>query len=286
MPRQRSFLALISTHVLATMALSSCVPPLLGQNQQPQPGSQLIIELQKTPEVPQISEREVAAVKKIIENRINGLGISQAVVQTSGADKILVQLPGVTDPIQAERVLGSTAQLEFRKQKIGSEVKLFSFQASRAEFKAKQEALSKTKDTAAITKNQADLENIQQAIAQLFYSTNPPLTGRFLKDAYGEPTQGNKDWNIAITFDQKGGEIFAEMTKNLAGTGLGVGIFIDNQLISAPVVGAEFATNGITGGRAVITGRFTEQQANDLSIQLRAGALPVPVKVKLIPPNS
>ncbi len=278
MQKQSSLLALISTQVVVVMTLSSCIPALLEQSQDSRGSYQLIIELQKTPEIPQITERELEAVKKVIEGRINGLGISKPVIKTVGADKILVQLPGVNDPQQAERVLGATAQLEFRRQKPNTETQLLAFQASRAELKFKQEELRKSTDKAATVKNQEDLQKSNQAIAKLFESTNPPLTGKYLKDAYGQPSQGN-NWNVAIRFDQKGGELFTELTKNLAGTGRSIGVFLDNELISAPSVGVEFAATGITGGSAVITGRFTAQQANDLGIQLRGGALPIPVKI-------
>lgn len=278
MQKQSSLLALISTQVVVAMTLSSCIPALLGQSQYPRGSYQLIIELQKTPEIPQITERELEAVKKVIEGRLNGLGISKPVIKIVGADKILVQLPGVNDPEQAERVLSGTAQLEFRTQKLNTETQLFAFQASRGEFQAKQQQLRNSKDKAAIVKNQEELQKNNQAIAELFESTNPPLTGKYLKDAYGEPSQGN-NWNVAIRFDQKGGELFTELTKNLAGTGRSIGVFVDNQLMSAPTVGVEFAATGITGGSAVITGRFTAQQANDLGIQLRGGALPVPIKI-------
>jgi preprotein translocase subunit SecD len=175
-------------------------------------------------------------------------------------------------------VLGATAQLEFRSQKPNTEAQLLAFQTSRAELKAKRKDLRKSSDKAAIVKNQEDLQKNNQAIAELFESTNPPLTGKYLKYAYGEATQDN-NWNVAIRFDQKGGELFTEQTKNLAGTGRSIGVFLDNKLISAPSVGIEFAATGITGGSAVITGRFTARQANDLGIQLRGGALPVPIKI-------
>jgi preprotein translocase subunit SecD len=155
---------------------------------------------------------------------------------------------------------------------------LFALQASRGQLKAKQEQLRKSNDKAAIEKNQQELQNNTKAIAELFESTNPPLTGKYLKDAYGEPTQGSA-WHVAIRFNDKGGEVFAELTKQLAGTGRSIGIFLDNELISAPTVGPELATTGITGGSAVITGRFTAQEANDLGVQLRGGALPVPVEI-------
>jgi preprotein translocase subunit SecD len=276
MQRQRSLLALILVLVIAAIAVIVTIPIPLGLDLRG--GSQLTIQVKPTAEIPKITERELEGVKKVIEGRINGLGVSEPVIQTVGADKILVQLPGVNDPEQAERVLGGTAQLEFRKQKPGTETQLFAFQSSRAELKAKQEELKKSNDQAAISKNKEELQKNNQAIIELFESTNPPLDGKHLKDAYGEPTQGN-NWNVAIRFDQKGGELFAELTKTLAGTGRSIGVFLDNELISAPVVGPEFAATGITGGSAVITGRFTPQEANDLGVQLRGGALPVPVEI-------
>jgi preprotein translocase subunit SecD len=276
MQRQRSLLILILVLTIAAITAIVTIPVPLGLDLRG--GSQLTIEVKPTPEVPQITDRELAAVKSVVEGRINGLGVSEPVIQTVGTDKILVQLPGVNDPEQAERVLGGTAELEFRQQKPNTEAQLFALQASRAQLRLKQEELRKTNDKAAIEKNQQELKNNQEGIAELFESTNPPLTGKYLKDAYGEPTQGN-DWNVAIRFDDKGGQLFADLTKQLAGTGRSIGIFLDNDLISAPTVGPEFATAGISGGAAVITGRFTPEEANDLGVQLRGGALPVPVKI-------
>ncbi|MBF2005598.1 MAG: protein translocase subunit SecD [Chlorogloeopsis fritschii C42_A2020_084] len=276
MQRQRSLLALILVLVIAAIGVIATIPVPLGLDLRG--GSQLTIEVKTTPEIPRIGERELEAVKKVVEGRINSLGVSEPVIQTVGEDKILVQLPGVNDPQQAERILGGTAQLEFRQQKPGTEAQLFALNASRAELRLKQKELIGSNDAAAIQKNQEALKNNIEAIAELFESTNPPLTGKFLQDAYGEPTQGN-NWNVAIRFNQQGGELFAQLTKNLAGTGRSIGIFLDNELISYPVVGPEFANTGITGGAAVITGNFTPQEANELGIKLKGGSLPVPVEI-------
>ncbi|MEH2350306.1 MAG: protein translocase subunit SecD [Nostoc sp.] len=276
MQRQRSLLILILVLIIAAFTVIATIPIPLGLDLRG--GSQLTIQVKPSAEIPKITERELEGVKKVVEGRINGLGVSEPVIQTVGTDKILVQLPGVNDPEQAERVLGGTAQLEFRTQKPNTETQLFAFQASKAELKVKQEELRKSTDKAAIAKNQEDLQKNNQAIAELFESTNPPLGGKYLKDAYGEPTQGN-NWHVTIRFDQKGGELFANLTKNLAGTGRSIGVFLDNELISAPTVGIEFAAAGIAGGSAVITGRFTAQEANNLGVQLRGGALPVPVEI-------
>ncbi|MBW4638033.1 MAG: protein translocase subunit SecD [Gloeocapsa sp. UFS-A4-WI-NPMV-4B04] len=275
MQRQRSLLALILVLVIAAIVTIIKIPIPLGLDLQG--GSQLTIQVKPSAEKKEITERDLEAVQRVVENRINGLGVSEAVVQTVGQDQILVQLPGVSDPEQAERVLGGTAQLEFREQKPGTETQLFAFQASRQELKAKQEQLRKSEDTAAIAKNQEALRQNSEAITELFESRG--LTGKNLQDAFGEPTQTSDNWNVAIRFDQRGGEMFAALTKNLAGTGRSIGIFLDKELISAPTVGPEFATSGIAGGSAVITGRFTAQEANDLAIQIRGGSLPVPVEI-------
>ncbi|MDH6107086.1 protein translocase subunit SecD [Anabaenopsis tanganyikae CS-531] len=276
MQRQRSLLALIFVLLMAAIAVIVKIPVPLGLDLRG--GSQLTIQVQSALLMREITERDLAGVQKVVEGRVNGLGVSEPVIQTVGTDKILVQLPGVNDPQQAERVLGGTAQLEFRQQKPSTETQLFAFQASRTELRAKQEELRNRGDEAAIINNQEELAKNNQAIRELFDSTEPPLDGKYLQDAYGEPTQGS-NWNVAIRFDTKGGELFANLTKNLAGTGRSIGIFLDNELISAPVVGVEFAGTGITGGAAVITGTFTPQEANDLGVQLRGGALPVPVEI-------
>lgn len=281
MQKLRSLLVLYISSVVFALTLSACSP--LGAAfkqliQTSKPSTQLIVELQTTPENPEISTEELSAVQKVIENRINALGVYNPVIQKVGTDKILVELRGVEDPKQAERILGTTAKLEFREQKPNTQTQLQILLVVRNELKLKQQQLSKSHSTAAINKNLEDLAKNNQAIAQLFTSTNPPLDGKYLKDAYGEPNTGD-DWNVYVRFDQTGGKIFAELTKSLAGTGRSVGIFLDNELISSPVVGAEFAATGITGDSAVITGKFTAEQANNLAVQLRGGALPVPVKI-------
>jgi preprotein translocase subunit SecD len=280
MKRQRSLLALIFVMVIAAIAVIA-VPPFkipvpLGLDLRG--GSQLTIQVKTTPEIKQITDRELEAVQKVIEGRINGLGVSEPIIQAVPPDKVLVQLPGINDPQQAERVLGGTAQLEFKQQKPGVEPQLIAFRNSNFELKLELEELRKTKDAVAIAKTKEELDKNNSAIAELFESTNPPLTGKFLQDAYGQPTQG-KEWKVDIRFDQKGGELFAALTKNIAGTGRNIGIFLDNELISAAGVSAQYAATGITGGGAEISGGFTAKEAQGLGIQLKGGSLPVPVEI-------
>jgi len=276
MQRQRSLLVLILILLIAAITVIATIPVPLGLDLRG--GSQLTILVKPTADIKKITEHELEAVKKVVEGRINGLGVSEPVIQTVGTDKILVQLPGVNDPEEAERVLGGTAQLEFRTQKPGTETQVLTLQISRSDLKAKLADLQKKNDKVALAKNRQELQKNNQALAALFESTQPPLTGKYLKEANGEPTK-DKNWDVALRFDTEGGKLFADLTKRLAGTGRAIGIFLDNELISSPIVGPEHAATGISGGNAIIQGRFTAQQANDLGVQLRGGSLPVTVEI-------
>ena len=284
MQRQRGLLALIFVLVVAAVTILTQIPLQLGLDLRG--GAQLTIQVKPTAEITDISSDDLEAVKRVIENRINGLGVSEALVQTAGKDKVLVQLPGVTDPQQAERVLGGTAQLEFLEQKQGTEAEFTAqFQIQR-QLEAQLELLRQVRQANNGTENEnseeiaqlrESLEKTQAAIAELFTSVG--VTGTNLQDARPQPTQVGNRWEVAIRFDSEGGKKFAELTKNLAGTGRSIGIFLDRTLISAPTVGPEFADTGITGGSAVITGNFTLESANDLAVQIRGGSLPFPVEV-------
>ena len=275
MQKQRSILALILVLIIAAITVIVTMPTRLGLDLQG--GSQLTIQVKTTPTIPKIDQGMLEAVRRIVENRVNGLGVSEALVQTVGEDQILVQLPGVNDPQQAERVLGGTAKLEFLEQLPGTEAQLAIERQLQQELLAKQAELKTSNNEAAIKENQAALKRSNEAIAKLFKSSG--LGGENLKDAQPQPLASGNNWNVALRFDTPGGELFAQLTKNLAGTGRSIGIFLDERMISSPVVGVEFAQTGITGGSAVIQGNFTTQEANDLAVQLRGGALPVPVEI-------
>ncbi len=276
MRKQNSYIALILVLVIASITILSQIPIRLGLDLRG--GSQLTIQLQTSEEIPTIDERVMEGVLTIVENRVNALGVSESVVQSLGQDQILVQLPGVNDPEQAERVLGGTAQLDFREQLQGTEQQLaIEYQVQR-QLLVEQELLKNSEDQEAIDKNLESLQKTNQAIAQLF--KEPTIKGQDLRDASAEPeAPGSTNWNVALRFTSEGGQKFAELTKNLAGTGRSIGIFLDDKLLSAPTVSVEFAETGITGGSAIIQGRFTAEQANDLAVQLRGGALPVSVEI-------
>jgi preprotein translocase subunit SecD len=271
--KQRVLLAVILLLIIGAILVITQIPTRLGLDLRG--GSQLTLQVKPTNKVKEITPQVLEGVQSVIENRINGLGVSEALVQTSGQDQLIIQLPGVNDPQQAERVLGGTAQLDFRKQKPNTEDQYQKDSFEQLQLKTALEQLDKTKE-AEIAELKQQLQAKEAAIASLFVPSG--LTGANLTDAY--PASANsQNWEIALRFDGKGGELFADLTKEIAGTNRTLGIFLDNRLISAAVVDRQYAATGIVGGNASIRGNFTAQTAQDLAVQLKGGALPVPVEI-------
>jgi preprotein translocase subunit SecD len=277
MQKQRLILGLILLLVVAAMTVLVKIPMRLGLDLQG--GSQLTIEAQPTKDIPKITDASLEDIKKVIENRVNGLGVSEPLVQTMGRGQILVQLPNVSDPQEAEKILGGTAQLDFREQKPDTEEKFKLAIQKKAFVKFQFDALKKSgvKDPAALKEAKAALKKENDSIAEFF--TEPKLTGKNLTTAVAEPTNQSENWNVALKFDAAGGKQFADLTKNLAGTGRSIGIFLDSDILSYPIVDAQYKATGISGGSAVINGTFTAREAETLAISLRGGALPVPVEI-------
>ncbi|MEL6221607.1 MAG: protein translocase subunit SecD [Cyanobacteria bacterium J06626_14] len=269
MGRQRTLLTLILALALVAAFVIIRTPIPLGLDLRG--GSQLTLQVQTTEAVPNITDEKLLAVQQVVENRINGLGVAEAVVQTAGGDQLIIQLPGVSDPEQAERVLGGTAQLEFREQQRDTELQTL------GAFLSQREAIDFQADTLTREEYQTQLQETNQAIAALFQPAT--ITGDRLRNASVQPLPNGASWEVTLEFDNQGGREFAELTKNVAGTGRTLGIFLDNVLLSAPTVGIQYAETGIVGGRASISGSFTFEQANELAIQLEGGALPVPVEI-------
>ena len=275
MQQQRSTIALIFFLVIAALVVLVQLSVPLGLDLRG--GAQLTLQVNTTEEIQQITPDRLKAVKRVIQNRVNGLGVSEPIVQTVGEDQISVQLPGVSNPAQAERVLGGTARLEFRSQKKGTQEEFQTTFSQRQQLRTQLDQLRENPE-----ENTAQIENIteqvQQANQKLRELFGPPqLTGKALQDARAQPTGEN--WEVAIRFDQEGASQFAELTKEVAGTGRTLGMFLDNVLVSAPSVAPQYADSGITGGSATISGRFSAQEARDLAIQLRGGSLPLPVEI-------
>ncbi len=279
MQKQRVYIVLILGLLVGAISILTTIPPQQGLDLIG--GSQLTIQVQPTEEITEITSNDLAAVKRVIENRVNEFGVSETTVQTVGSDKIVVQLPGQSEPETAERRLQGTAKLEFRQQRQGTEGDLAAEQQNR---QLLQLQLATLAQSGAASSNTEEIAQIKKSLtasnaAILSFFDSVGLTGANLQDARPQPNQTGNAWEVAINFDDEGGKKFAELTKNLAGTGRSLGIFLDDELISAPTVGVQFADLGITGGRAVITGNFDLEGANDLAIQIRGGSLPFPVEI-------
>ena len=280
MQKQRAYIILILALVAAAIAILTTIPPELGLDLRG--GAQLTIQVNPTKEQPDVkpTAQDVEAVQRVLENRINEFGVSETTVQTIGEDRILIQLPGESEPEEAERRLKGTAKLEFKQQKQGTEGDFVAESQVNRQLQAQRTFLTQgetAKDPEKLAEVQESLAKSNQAIATLFESVG--LTGTNLTDARPQPDATGNRWEVAINFDDAGGKKFAQLTKELAGTGRSIGIFLDDELISSPVVGPEFADTGIAGGRAVITGNFDLEGAKDLAIQIKGGSLPFPVAV-------
>ncbi len=194
-----------------------------------------------------------------IRNRVDQFGVTEPDISRQGKDQILVQLPGIKDPERAIKLIGKTALLEFKL--VDDEHSLE--EALKGNIPPGDEILYQRivdPDTGAVTRK------------PYLIKKKTLLTGDVLKDArvrinsqYGEPY-------VAITFDSRGAEEFEKITAKYVKKRLA--IILDNNVYSAPVI-----QERIAGGRAQITGNFTAQEAHDLAIVLRAGALPAPVKI-------
>ncbi|MGF1460807.1 MAG: protein translocase subunit SecD [Leptolyngbyaceae cyanobacterium] len=296
MGKQRLLLAMILGLAIAAIVVIATVPTRLGLDLRG--GTQLTLQVETTDKVPTITEQDMEAVQRVISDRVNELGVSETSVQQLGQNQLLVQLPGVSDPEQAQRVLGETAQLEFRPQAPNTEqqfqIENQILQQHQLELLALQEAADPGSQTlldsaagdrsADDTELASQIQSVQQAIQEsnrairdLFAPAD--LTGQALTDAYARPRQSGNLWEVVIDFDAAGANKFAEISRNIAGTGRSIGIFLDDRLISAPTVDVQYAETGITGGSAVVSGNFNAESASDLAIQLRGGALPLPVEV-------
>ena len=182
-----------------------------------QGGTHIVMQAEETPEN-KVTPEAVTQVIKIMEKRINELGLTEPIIQREGSSRIIIELPGEKDPEKAIETIGKTAVLEFKDE-----------------------------------------------------DGNVRLTGEDLKNAKEQMGQ-NKAPVVALEFTSQGAKKFADLTS--ANIGRHIGIYLDGEELTNPVV-----NEAITGGQAVITGQRTLEEAKNLSILLRSGALPVKVSV-------
>lgn len=218
----------------------------------------LLLDLPEA-EAEQIRKLAVDQALETIRNRVDQFGVAEPDIRRQGERRILVQLPGIRDTQRAKELIGRTALLEFKLVDEAHDVQA----ALQGAVPPGSEILYKVEE---------DPATRRVTRTPFLLKRTTLLTGASLTDArvqldsqYGEPY-------VAIEFDRKGARTFERITGE--NTGKRLAIVLDNKVYSAPVIQEK-----ISGGKARITGRFTLDEARDLAIVLRAGALPAPVTV-------
>jgi preprotein translocase subunit SecD len=204
---------------------------------------------------PAVLERIRQSVEQsiqIVERRVNELGTVEPLIQRQGIDRILVQVPGLQDPTRLKELLGKTAKLDFRMV----DLTVPPDQAGQGRVPPESELLMSA-----------------QAPKQPYVIEKRVLvSGADLTDAQPGFDQRTSEPIVSFRFNTSGARKFAQATSENVGRPFA--IILDNEVISAPVI-----REPITGGSGQISGGFTVQQANDLAILLRAGALPAPLTI-------
>jgi preprotein translocase subunit SecD len=250
-------------------------------------GTQALLEAD-LPAGTAVDASAMQTAKGIIESRVNSLGVSEAVVQLAGERRILVEIPGIEDPEQAIATIKGTALLEFADlgdtylpagTVIKTDYAISSGSGTTPE--ATPPNGTPTTDSSVVTPNTTSQsqtgtsENVN-ATPEVPTETDKVwhtvMTGADLKNAQVTMDELGK-YAIEIDFNDKGAKVFADYTTSNVGKYLA--IVLDKVILSAPVI-----KSPITGGHGIISGgNFTSDSANNLAIQLRYGALPVPLRV-------
>ncbi|WP_417833777.1 protein translocase subunit SecD [Thalassospira xiamenensis] len=182
---------------------------------------------------------------EIIRSRIDQIGVSEPTIQRIGSDRVLVQLPGVQDPSQVRKLLGSTAKLGF--------------------YMLADRSRTDKRDSSVLT--------LQDKDGQSYHlHRTPALSGDHLTDAHAGFDPQSHQPVVNFRFDTAGAAKFADITR--ANVGKPFAIVLDNEVLSAPVI-----REAITGGSGQISGTFTVGETVTLSALLRAGSLPAPMTV-------
>jgi len=207
----------------------------------------------------QIKKNAIDQALETIRNRIDQFGVSEPEITLQGIDRILIQLPGIKDPQRAINLIGQTALLEFKL--LDEEGKL-------------DEALKGSIPEGDILLYQRVVDPKTGGVRKVPYLLKEKtlMTGEVLKDARVSLDSQFHESYVALEFDDIGAKLFEQITG--ANVKKRLAIILDNNVYSAPVI-----QERIAGGRAQITGRFTTEEAKDLAVVLRAGALPAPVKI-------
>ena len=194
-----------------------------------------------------------------IRNRIDQFGVSEPDIRPQQDNRILIQLPGIKDPKRAVDLIGKTALLEFKLVDEDHSVE----DALKGNIPPGDEILYEVS---------IDPKTGRETKIPYLLKKRTLITGEYITDAKVQFDNQYNEPQVSLSFDARGARLFEQITgqnikKRLA-------IVLDSKVYSAPVI-----QDKISGGRAQITGRFTTDEARDLAIILRAGALPAPVKI-------
>ncbi|PYN08742.1 MAG: protein translocase subunit SecD [Candidatus Rokuibacteriota bacterium] len=211
----------------------------------------------------QVREDAAKQVLEKLRNRIDKFNVAEPTIARQGEDRILIQLPGIQDIQRAKDLIGKTGYLEFRL------VERF-VEGGDAEALARQLG----PEVEILPRRVVDPNTkTDRLVPYVVVQKRPLLTGSALTSANvaADPNSpGN--WQVTVTFNEAGRQRFAEITEQNVGRSLA--IVLDGVVSSAPRINER-----IPGGNAVITGRFTIQEAQDLKIVLNEGALPATVQI-------
>lgn len=232
-----------------------------------------------------IRENLVNQLVEVLRNRIDQFGVTEPIITKQGKDKVVIQLPGIKDPERALRLIGQTAQLEFKLVDDEAMAKvdlttLISAITKEGRIKDPQnleewrQALRPylPPDTEFYFLIEKDRQTGQIKKSPIILKRETLLTGDYLKNAQVRIDPNFNEPYVWIQFNDRGAKIFEAITS--VNVGKRLAIVLDDVVRSAPVIREKIA-----GGEAQITGSFTMEEAQDLSLVLRAGALPAPVKI-------
>ncbi|WP_207485712.1 protein translocase subunit SecD [Arenibaculum pallidiluteum] len=196
------------------------------------------------------ASRAVEQSLEIVRRRIDETGVNEPIVARQGAQRILVQLPGVADPSRIKRLLGQTAKMTFR-------------------LLADDQGVTGTAPPGTEWLVSTDSSARGQ---RMLVRRKVEVDGANLSDANASMDQRTGGWVVNFSFDSVGARRFADVTRNNVGRPFA--IVLDDKVISAPVI-----REPITGGSGQISGSYTAQSATELAVLLRAGALPAPLTI-------
>ncbi|HEX3577183.1 MAG TPA: protein translocase subunit SecD [Thermoanaerobaculia bacterium] len=199
----------------------------------------------------------IAHTVETIDNRVNALGVTEPYIATEGANRIVIELPGVDDPARVKDIIKTTAQLQFRlvEGEPGSTPEAAMTNVP-ANMKTEVDVLTGTHEDA-----------LGRAAGVEYYAVRKtvPVTGTDLKNARVSKSQLGQA-NVAFSWNPEGARKFGDLTgQNIKRR---LAIVLDNKVVSAPVINSQINESG------VIEGNFTPQQAADLALVLRSGSLP------------